>query len=160
VKKFVHILYNVIMAKFVKVLGIVMVLSVLLQIAMRYTPTNPFMWTEELARLTFVWFCFMGATVGLVNKMHLSVDYLYTKVNERFKKILNYITWTLIIVFSGIITYYGILLVQMTYMQESPVMGLPLSFFYASVPVAGGLFIIYSLTVLIEMIKPTLKSNH
>lgn len=150
-KRFIDVLFNTVVTGFVKILGIVMVLSILVQILMRYLPSNPFMWTEELARLTFVWFCFMSATIVLTKGMHLGIDYFYNKVSVRAKTLLTLFTWTLIMIFSGIITYYGSKLVGMTHIQQSPFLSLPLSYFYASVPVAGGLFLIYGTTVIIEM---------
>ncbi len=158
-KRFVDVLFNTVIAGFVKVLGVVMVLSILVQIVMRYLPTNPFMWTEELARLTFVWFCFMSATIALPKGMHLSIDYFFNRMSGRVKFLLNFSTWMLIMIFSVIITYYGFKLVGITYIQKSPHMSLPLSYFYASVPAAGGLFLIYGTTVLLEMAGGVLSAK-
>ena len=146
---FIHFIYDTCLGFLAKVVGCVMVLSVVVQIACRYLPMTPFGWTEELARLTFIWFCFIGAAMTLSRMKHLTIDYFYLKMNEQSKFALNVLTWVVVTVFSSIAAYYGATLVTIVAMQKSPMLQLPMSYFYASVPFGCGLFAFYGFVSLV-----------
>ena len=129
---------------FIKILGIVMVLSVVLQITGRYVPMISFMWTEELARLTFIWFCFLGIAITYHYKGHMSINYFCAKLNTNLQRFFGYLCNILILVFSSIITYYGIRLSIMARVQTSPMLQLSFSWFYAAVPAGFMLIAIFS----------------
>src|SRR3954466_14674402 len=53
----------------------ILVIPVTLQIISRYTPFIPsYTWTEEMARLMFVWTIMIGAMVGIRESQHFEVD--------------------------------------------------------------------------------------
>ena len=152
-KKKIAYIYNHYIGVLVKAVGIVMVLSVLLQILARYLPGSGFRWTEELSRLLFLWFCFLSAAIALTRDGHLGIDYFYGKLSPKKQYVLDYVSVFSILGFSLLIAYYGFQLVQIVSMQRSPILRLPMSFFYAPVPVGAFLFIVYELAALADMIK-------
>lgn len=135
---------------FIKVLGIVMVLSIVLQITGRYVSMLSFAWTEELARLTFIWFCFIGIAIAYDYKIHMSIDYFCLKLNKKLQKLIYLFCTVLIFIFSLIITYYGTIMTAMVKVQISPMLNLPFSWFYAAVPVGFGLIAIFSIKLIVE----------
>lgn len=143
-KKFIHILYDNILANIVKVIGIVMILAVLLQIAARYLMSHPFSWTEELSRFSFIWFCFLGSVVTYTKNLHLGIDFLYRKFSSKGRMVLDLIINVLIFIFGFVLVKYGITLLGMTSFQQSPVLRIPMSYIYASLPVTGVLFLIFT----------------
>ncbi|MBU8907684.1 TRAP transporter small permease [Desertibacillus haloalkaliphilus] len=152
-EKLVDVIYNKVLANIVIIIGFIMVLTILLQIFARAFLTQPFAWTEELARLAFVWFCLLGGVITFTKKMHLGVEYFYMKFNPSFKKITNYLIYILISFFGGVLLYYGIHLVVNGWGQLSPVLRISRSYFYLPMPIAGGLFFVYSLYQLLNLIR-------
>lgn len=144
-QKFIFFLYDGCLGFAVKVLGIVMLTSVVIQIATRYIPMVTIGWTEELARLTFIWFCFISAAMTLSRRGHLTIDYLYVKMGKRSRHLLDVFAWVVVTVFSSSIAVYGARLVRMMSLQRSPMLQLPLSYFYAAVPVGSALCALYAL---------------
>ena len=64
----------------VKAIGVAMVLCILLQILTRLFLRVPFTWTDELARGTFVWYCFLGSVLATRQYAHLGIDYFRSKL--------------------------------------------------------------------------------
>lgn len=142
--KLIDIIYNKLLTKIVIVIGFVMLLTILLQIFARTFLTQPFSWTEELARLSFVWFCLLGGVITFTKRMHLGIEYFYQKFNGSFKKSIDYVIYILIAFFGAILFYYGTNLVINGWDQLTPVLRISRSYFYLSMPITGGLFFIYS----------------
>lgn len=143
-EKLIHSVYDRILGIMVTIIGIVMVCAVLLQISARYLPVAGLIWTEELARLTFIWFFFLSAALTLSKKKHLGIDFFYLKATKKLQYYLDILAQVVIFMFGIIITYYGIHLVGIVSIQKSPVLQLSLSYFYAAVPAAGVLFALIS----------------
>ncbi|RSL32117.1 TRAP transporter small permease [Salibacterium salarium] len=145
IDKTIDMIYNKVLAKIVILIGFVMILTILLQISARSFLPQSFSWTEELARLSFVWFCLLGSVMTLTNKMHLGVEYFYEKFNITLKKMTDCFIFLFIAFFGAILCYYGFLLVLNGWDQLTPVLRIPRSYFYMPMPIIGGLFFIYSL---------------
>lgn len=152
-RSFITFIYDTVLGFAVKVIGIVMVLSVTVQIACRYFPMTPLRWTEELARLTFIWFCFLGAAMTLSRFKHLSIDFFYLKMSSRARYFLDLLTWAVVVGFSGVIGVYGIQLTRIVAMQKSPMLQLPMSYFYAAAPAGAVLFAIYGAAAFVGCLK-------
>lgn len=150
IDRLVDLIYGKIVGYIVKIIGFVMTGSVLLQVISRYILPVPFPWTEELSRLTFVWFAFLGATMTLVNNGHLGVDYLFRKCNEKTKWVFEIITWVVIIAFSLLMLYSGISIVQIVAKQKTAIFRISLAYSYLAIPAAGFLFTLYALLNLIR----------
>ncbi len=158
-RRAIDFIYDKFVGSFVKIIGIVMVLTILLQIFSRAFMKVPFAWTEEFSRITFMWFCFLGSGLAMKHKAHLGIDYLVNKMSEKRQKIFNIIINIIICVFSFIITFYGIRMMLVMHKQVSSVMRIPMSYFYAVIPVTGMLFLIVSLYMLWESLSNSKFNN-
>lgn len=70
----------------------VLVLPVSLQIFSRYTALIPaYIWTEEMARLLFVWMIMLGAMLGVREGSHLAVD-LWPRLGPRAAALLEIVS--------------------------------------------------------------------
>lgn len=136
-----------------------MVISIILQITCRYFPMAAFIWTEELARLTFIWFCFISIPITYYYKGHMSIDYLVSKLNTKLQSLFYYIGTILISILSLILTYTGIKLTILAKGQMSPMMNLSFSWFYAAVPVGFGLVALFSILSMFVRSTPSNKNE-
>lgn len=158
VDKFIDILYEKIVGNLIKLIGIVMTLTILLQIFARAFMKVPYSWTEELSRITFMWFCFLGSSIALKYKGHLGIDYFVNKLSEKYRFINQIIINIIIGCFGIFLTYYGVLMAIVMNKQVSSVMRIPMSYFYAVIPVTGFLFLILSLYFQIELINKKISN--
>ena len=150
-EKLIDIVFNVISAFIVKVVGLVMIISVLLQIASRYLPFT-LLWTDEVARLTFIWFCMLATAIAYEKSNHLCLDYFVLKLSKRVQNILEYAAQIIVFVFSVVITVKGIELIGVVAVQRSPVLNLSMSVFYSAIPFGFGLIAIFDLLSFIQKI--------
>jgi len=150
IKKIDRLIFDTLLGFLAKVFGIVMVLSVVVQIACRYLPMAPLRWTEEMARLTFAWFSFIAAVMTYAQNKHLSMDFLYRTMNDKTKHVLDIVAHAAVLVFSLVVTYYGIKLLGIVKIQRSPMLRISMAYFYASVPFSGVLLCVKSIFNLIH----------
>jgi TRAP-type C4-dicarboxylate transport system permease small subunit len=152
-EKFINILYDVIISNMIKIIGVIMALTILLQIFSRAFMKVPFSWTEELARITFMWFCFLGSGIAMKNKAHLGIDFFVNKLGKKARFVNEVIIYVLVGLFGFILSYYGMQITKIMHKQVSSVMRIPMSYFYAVIPLTGFLFLILGIHFLKETVK-------
>ncbi|WP_461205637.1 TRAP transporter small permease [Clostridium sp. DL1XJH146] len=152
-EKLIHILYDVIIGNLIKIIGVIMALTILLQIFSRAFMKVPFSWTEELARITFMWFCFLGSGMAMKQKAHLGIDYFVNKLGPKARFVNEVVIYLIIACFGSILFYYGMKISLIMHKQVSSVMRIPMSYFYAVIPLMGFLFLILAVYFLLELLK-------
>lgn len=140
----IEILYEKLLDSLVKILGIILVLTVLLQVGNRLLISRSLPWTEELSRFTFIWFCFLGSVITLKKGKHLGIEIFYRKIPDKAKKYYNIFIYLFTILFGYIITRYGYEMIKLTMYQRSPILRWPMAYVYAALPVTGVLYILYT----------------
>lgn len=152
-RKRVDQIYTFILGKLIIVAGIVMVCSIAIQILTRYIPGFSITWTDELARFSFVWYGFLGAGLAVTKGAHLGIDYFYNKSRGWVRKAFDIIVALSMLSFSGITLYSGIKLLKVVSRQMSSVMGISLKYFYGTVPICALLILIYSIALIIDLLR-------
>lgn len=153
-ERIIIFLFDKVLATLLKVIGLILVLSILLQIFSRIVMTHPFSWTEELSRFAFVWFCFLGSAYTLRMKLHLGIDYLYQKFSLPIRRALDFVIQGLILFFGGLMLYTGMIMVKVTAIQRSPILRLPMSYIYVVLPICGFYIVIFSVYQLSLLARP------
>jgi TRAP-type C4-dicarboxylate transport system permease small subunit len=141
-EKFITILFDKIVFTVVWITGGVMFICILLQIFTRTFFQVPFPWTDELARFTFLWFCFTGSVTTLRNKLHLGIDYIENKMPVKGKFVNRVFVYSLIVVFGLFVGVLGYQLLEIVGLQLSPIMRIPMVWVYFSLPLTGFLYVI------------------
>jgi len=143
--KIIEIIYDKFLDSLVKILGIILVLTVLLQVGNRLLISRSLPWTEELSRFSFIWFCFLGSVITLKKGKHLGIEIFYRKIPNNAKKYYNIFIYLFTILFGYIITRYGYEMIKLTTYQKSPILRWPMAYVYAALPVTGILYIFYTI---------------
>ena len=121
----------------------VLIVPVTLQIASRFTEHIPsYIWTEELARLLFVWMIMLGAMIGIRESTHFDVD-LLPKLPPRANALVQIVTHLFVLVFALVFLWWGIKFVQFGWNQLSELAELPMPFIFLAWPLAGATWILF-----------------
>ena len=123
-----------------------MVVLCFTQVILRYfawTVLRPFVWGDEVLRLTSVWVAFLAASVGVREGAHLNLDYFIDKVFKPknfiiVKKIILIVSMAVMC----LLIYQGVLQVQTNLINHlQTIRQISLAWFMAAIPV--GCFFIF-----------------
>jgi tripartite ATP-independent transporter DctM subunit len=131
-----------------------MVGIVSIQVINRYFLNNPLPWTEELARILFVWITFLGALLGLRTNAHINVNSFVNRLKPEAKSIITGIMVCLSAFYFFYLLRIGIEIVQKTYKIFTPAMDVSFSYIYSAIPLSAGIMLLY---FLFELYKLNLK---
>jgi len=123
-------------------LTVVMVVVVFLQVLNRYLLNNPLSWTEEVARIIFVWITFLGAFVAVTTNSHIRVVAFVRRFSVPTQEVLTAAITCLMIFYLYHLCVVGVSVVQETRNTFSPALDLPFAYVYAAIPICGALMLI------------------
>jgi len=121
----------------------VLTVCVFLQVLVRFVFKYPLPWTEEVARIAFVYSIFVGATVAVREKAHINVDFALVLLPPPVARAVRLLGTALVAVFLCYMTWQGIEFVRATGVQVTPVMQVPFRYLYLIIPSSGALMLVY-----------------
>ncbi len=122
----------------------VMVISIFLQIVLRYVFHSANPWAEELTRYSFVWLTMLGASVASRKRRHMNVDFFTNMMPKIALKINNVIASILTLSLFLVMIIYGANLASITHKQLSAALSMPMSYAYLAIPVGGFLMLLFT----------------
>jgi TRAP-type C4-dicarboxylate transport system permease small subunit len=130
----------------VVVLGLfigILVFPVALQVFARFLPFLPhWIWTEEMARLMFVWTIMIGAMVGVRESTHFVVD-VWPQLSPRNDAILRIVSRLGILIIARVFFWKGIQFTRFAWWRISELAELPLWIIHIAWPVAGFTWVLF-----------------
>lgn len=115
------------------------------QVFTRYVLNASPPWTEASSIMIMSWFVFLGAAVGVRENFHMGFDVLLYVLPDGAKSWLRAITDIAIFAFALGMAYYGGELAIRYWSTRIPVLGLPTTFTYLPIVIAGVLMCLFSL---------------
>jgi len=110
----------------------------------RYLFGDPLGWSDEVARVLFVWLAFIGAAIGVKRRLHASVSVFSSRMPRKWQFATTLFGMSLVALMALLFVYTGAIETMTSFGQESmPVTGLPTGWLYLAVPVSGALMIAY-----------------
>ncbi|VVM35030.1 TRAP-type transport system2C small permease component2C predicted N-acetylneuraminate transporter, partial [Terribacillus sp. AE2B 122] len=129
-------------------LTVFLVAGAIWQVFTRFVLQNPSVFTEEVLRFSFIWVGLLGASYAFGVKEHIALTFLMSKwKHAKDKKAAEIIIEVTVLVFMVMVFIVGgtqLMLASMT--QTSPVLGLPMGYVYAALPLSGLLSVYYIVT--------------
>ena len=122
--------------------------NVFFQVLSRHLIKIPMVWTEEIARFSFIWSAFLGASLAVKNKAHFAVE-LLTKRFPSFKKALAVFVSFCMVIVAGVFLIQGIRYSAMGLDRISPTVNIKMIWIYMSIPISAFLMIFYVVEQLI-----------
>lgn len=115
----------------------ILVIPVSLQIFSRFTSLIPhYIWTEEMARLMFVWLIMLGAMLGAREGSHFVVD-VWPVLGVRANALLALIGLLAFLLLAMVFVWFGIEFTRFGWNRISELAELPLWIIHIAWPVAG-----------------------
>lgn len=115
-------------------LFLLMFAILILQIAARQLFDTPLIWSEELARLIFVYVGLLGISIAIRKQQHVLVDFIFNQLPPKIKKWVFSATQGIIFICLLLFLHYGIVLVQRASF-EIVSLGISMKWLYAALPV-------------------------
>ena len=126
---------------------VVLTCIVFADVILRYIFKQGFAWTQEIATLMLVWFSLIGMAIGVLEKIHISIEMFTAKLPAKAISVLDSINHLLIAVFGGLMIYFGTLIMNMTKMSTMPATKMPSAVLYVILPLSGILVLLNSVRV-------------
>ncbi len=136
----------------VVLLGLAMVVSVFVQVVLRYASDFSFYGSEELTRFMLSWFVFLSAAVGLDRGIHFEVDTFIKRLPRSAARAVALLAQVIVLAVLLVFLVKGADMTFRNWRQASSALDIPMSFGNASIPVAS---LIMIGVVLREMLRPT-----
>lgn len=122
------------------------------QIFMRYVVHAPLTWSEELARMTFVYLTFIGAGLAFHRRENLRLGVMTDALSVRARLWLRVSTYLGEVAFIGIVLVYSVPLLRRLYPAPTPALEWSMDCFYAGVTVGGVVILVYAVAGLFDTI--------
>lgn len=120
--------------------------SVLLQVLNRYIIVKisnlSFPWTEEMARYSMIWLCYLALPIVYREGSMAQLDLIFDRLGKRGKLVLYILTRILCLGFIAVAVYFGIHIVQTRMMFKSSILRVPGYALY-SAPIFGCVLMAY-----------------
>lgn len=136
-------------------------LLVFVQAFLRYAFNYSLHWSEETARHLIVWFIFIGSSIAVREKAHVTIDVIIGRLPNKMRKVVEIIASIISIVFTILIILAGIAMVNnaIKFNARSSVTGSSLIYAYLAIPVGAGLMLIRFIQELAGKVKEFGKST-
>lgn len=122
--------------------------AVLLAVFSRYVLNDSVPWADELPALALIWLTFLGAAVLARRNENLSFDGVSAALPESIQRILEIFNGILILIFLGILVYYGWLLTAQTWDRSAVTLPISMGWVRLIVPISGVLMmLVYTVRV-------------
>lgn len=129
----------------VSLLVVAMVVVVFIQVISRYVFNSPLYWSEEVARILFIWIAFLGAFLGLKSKAHVSVSSFVSLFAPRVQTVVFAVGSFLIFFYLLYLIQVGMGVAKVTSGTVTPALQIPYNFIHIIVPISAGLMVVHLL---------------
>lgn len=114
----------------------IMLVAITIQVITRYFFSFTFSWSEELARICFVWVTLFAISLGAKQRQHLRVIAFLTFMPKKVRRVVEFLSVILTLLVLTIVVYklIAIMGVQISMAQSTAAMGLPMGVMYIAGP--------------------------
>ncbi len=121
-----------------------MTIVVFVQVVCRLT-SGSLPWSEELARYMMIYLVYVGASVGVKYGNHIAVEFVASLLPEKFQRVLEILVNLLCLLCFILLLRYGMNIVNITMLQKSPAMQIPMGWAYFALVLGGGIMFVQCL---------------
>lgn len=142
-RRFIQLYYRLLQV-LLTLLMLALVVPVTMQILSRYTGLVPrYIWTEEIARFSFVWIVMIGAMIAVRDGTHFDVDLLPHAKSPRWQAVSRLFVHAMIGLAGVFFLVWGYDFAILGSRQTSEIAGLPMLAIYIAWPIAGATWLLF-----------------
>ena len=130
-----------------------MILSVVIQVFSRFFLESAPHWTEEAARIFFIFSVAFGSGLAIRDHGYVQLDYFLDKFHAKTKYRIQMIIHVVIILFGILISFYSIKFIRIGSSETSPSLHINMAYVFSSILILGILIVYYSAIVLVVKTK-------
>jgi TRAP-type C4-dicarboxylate transport system permease small subunit len=133
------------------IIVITALIALFFNVVLRYGFNYTLAWSEELVRIVIIYSTFVGASVAVKQRAMIRIDAV-VQIFPKLKKGLTFYTNILMLVFAGMMIYYGYKMthLQLLTHQKTIIMQIPLVVVYAVMPVTGLMVFLRTVQVMVQ----------
>jgi TRAP-type C4-dicarboxylate transport system permease small subunit len=133
------------------IIVIVALVSLFINVVLRYGFNYTLAWSEELVRIVIIYSTFIGASVAVKQRAMIRIDAI-VQIFPKLKPSLTFITDLLMLAWAVMMGYYGYQMTHLQYLthQKTIIMQIPLVIIYAIMPIMGAMVFIRTAQVIIQ----------
>jgi C4-dicarboxylate transporter, DctQ subunit len=130
-------------------------LSVVINVILRLFGTSLGSWVEEMSGYAVVWATYLGMSFTFSEGRHVTVDLLTERLPPKANAVVRIISDLLCIVFSVIIVWYSVYMVQIAFMSQrvTQLSGFPTYILIIVLPIGMALFTLQVIADAIEIVR-------
>ena len=137
-----------------------LVVSISLQILIRYVMKVPMAWTEEYAKYFFVWLAMFGSAKAVREKSHIFVDILEVIIKGKISRVCGFVADCVSMVFFVTLLYVSIPWTIKNFgVNTESIPELNMGMFYLCIPASAAVMILFGLEVMIARFKSVLEKG-
>ena len=126
---------------------------IFVQVVLRYVFESPFSWAEELARYLLIWITCLGSAYAIRDGMHISINYLRSKLEGFAQTVVTAVIYVLILVFFIYCIKEGALFSLAQWTQRSTAMQIPMTIPYMAIPIGFSIMFLVALEAFIAELR-------
>jgi TRAP-type C4-dicarboxylate transport system permease small subunit len=119
----------------------------------RFVLFDPLSWTEEAARYLYVYVVFLGSSIAVTDRTHVSIDFLVQRLPPRPRLAVVLLVHLAVLFLLGNLFYWGIRATIRQLNIPLVVLDIPYAWVYVVVPVTAALMAIRTVGVLGEDVR-------
>jgi TRAP-type C4-dicarboxylate transport system permease small subunit len=113
--------------------------------AIARTIGHPLIWAIDIAQLSFVWACVLGADIALKRNVHIEIDILVRTFSRGVRRILAILFLIMISAFLATLVYLGVQLTLLNLERPLGDVGISYGFVTSAIPVGAFLMLMTAL---------------
>jgi TRAP-type C4-dicarboxylate transport system permease small subunit len=137
----------------ISILSISLIFCIFLQVLLRYVFNAPLIWTEPLARISFVWLCLIATSMVVRKFEDITIDIFFKKFPNKLKFFCEILTWSITGIFGIFVIIYGIKYSVMTKSMIIFGVGISAAIAHSSIPVGFFLVLLYIIEIIFNRIN-------
>ncbi|MGD2023840.1 MAG: TRAP transporter small permease [Desulfobacterales bacterium] len=132
----------------------VALIALFFNVVLRYGFNYSLAWSEELVREVIIYTTFIGCSAAVKNRSMIKID-ASVQLLPKLRMPLTYFSNFVVIIFAGMMIYYGWLMVEMQHRthQKTIIMEIPYVILYAILPLMGLMMLIRAIQVVYQDIQ-------
>ena len=134
----------------VAALVVAIAVMVAAQVVYRYALKEPIVWSEEFTTLCYQWLSYLGAALAVRYRAHYGVDFVVRFLGPGWRAMLQWLEHAVVWALALFMLFYGWRIVESSWLQMYPTLPFSVGAGYLVLPIAGALFMLMDLPVLLE----------